>query len=199
METEPKVDLYFQALGQTLPVDHGFALYGAISRRLPFIHEDPDIGLKLIRGRYVGDGMLDISPYSELVLRLPINKVGSYLKLAGKTLEVMGQKMTIGVPKTKALIPAVALYAQLVTTKNGHDQNRFEAEIKSQMEKMNIQGKPTVEKRRTFQVHGKQVVGYSVLVTELTAEESIVLQENGLGGRRKMGCGFFEVWEKEIG
>lgn len=195
MESEPKVDLCFQALGQTLPVDHGFALYGAISRVLPFAHEDPDIGLKLIRGRYVGGGMLDISPYSELVLRLPISKGGSYLKLAGKTLEVMGQKLMIGVPKTKALIPAVALYAQLVTTKNGHDQNRFKAEIKTQMEKMDIEGKLSVEKRRTFQVHGKQVVGYSVLATELTAEESIALQENGLGGRRKMGCGFFEVWE----
>jgi CRISPR-associated protein Cas6 len=195
MESEPKVDLCFQSLGQTLPVDHGFALYGAISRVLPAIHEDVEIGLKLIRGRYIGDGILDISPYSELVLRLPTNKIGQYLKIAGKSLDISSHKLTIGVPKTKALIPAVALFAQLVTTKNGHDQNRFEAEIKTQMEKMNVEGKLTVEKRRTFQVHGKQVVGYSVLATELTAEESITLQENGLGGRRKMGCGFFEVWE----
>jgi len=43
-------------------------------------------------------------------------------------------------------------------------------------------------------VHGKQVVGYPVLVSELTPEESILLQENGLGGRRKMGCGFFEAF-----
>jgi CRISPR-associated protein Cas6 len=129
------------------------------------------------------------------VLKLPINKIGNYLKLAGKTLDVMGQKLTIGVPKTKALIPAVALFAQLVTTKNGHDQSRFEAEIKSQMEKMDVHGNLTVEKRRTFQVHGKQVVGYSILATELTAVESIALQENGLGGRQKMGCGFFEVRE----
>jgi CRISPR/Cas system CSM-associated protein Csm4 (group 5 of RAMP superfamily) len=31
-------------------------------------------------------------------------------------------------------------------------------------------------------------------VSELTAEESIRLQEHGLGGRRKMGCGVFEEW-----
>jgi CRISPR-associated protein Cas6 len=91
-------------------------------------------------------------------------------------------------------MPSVALSSPLVTTKNGTEQARFEAEIKNQMENLGLKGRIAIGKRRTFQVHGKQVVGYSVLVSELTAEESIRLQENGLGGRRKMGCGVFEAW-----
>jgi CRISPR-associated protein Cas6 len=190
---EPKVDLSYPVLGKLLSVDHGYALYGAISGVLPVIHEDQEIGLKLVRGRYIGNGLLDISPASELVLRLPVNKVGQYLGLAGKKLEVLGQSLRVGVPHTKALIPEAALSSPLVTTRNGQDQERFVAEVKSQMARLDLQGRLSIGKRRTFQVHGKQVVGYEVLVSELTAPESIRLQEQGLGGRRKMGCGFFEV------
>lgn len=194
---EPKVDLCFPVLGKLLSVDHGFALYGAISRVLPVIHEDRDVGLKLVRGRYVGNGLLDISPASELVLRLPVSRVGQYLGLAGKKLEVSGHGLRVGVPHTRALIPATALYSPLVTTRNGQVQERFEAEIRSQIAKLALKGQLAIGKRRTFQMHGKQVVGFEVLVSELTAPESILLQEHGLGGRRKMGCGFFEVWKGE--
>lgn len=191
---EPKVDASYSVLGKLLSVDHGYALYGAISRVLPVIHEDREIGMKLVRGRYIGNGLLDISPASELVLRLPINKVRQYLGLAGKKLEVLGHGLRVGAPHTRALIPAAALYSPLVTTRNGQDQERFAAEARSQMARLDLKGQLAIGKRRTFQVHGKQVVGYEVLVSELTAPESILLQEQGLGGRRKMGCGFFEVW-----
>jgi CRISPR-associated protein Cas6 len=192
---EPKVDLCFSVFGKFLPVDHGFALYGSVSRVLPTIHEDREVGLKLVRGRYVGHGLLDISPASELILRLPISMVGQYLALAGANLEVAGHRLRVGVPHTRALIPAAALYSPLVTTKNGQDQQRFEAEARSQMANLAVKGRLTTGKRRTFQVHGKQVVGYEALVTELTAPESILLQEEGLGGRRKLGCGFFDPWK----
>ncbi len=195
MICEPKVDLCFQVSGKTIPVDHGYALYSAISHVLHEIHEDETVGLKTIRGRYIGNGKIDISPASELVLRIPVSRISVYIPLAGKTLDIAGEKARIGVLNTKALIPAAALYSHLVTTKNGSDQSRFEAEISKQMKELDIHGKFLIGKRRTFQVHKKQVVGYSVLVSELTAEESVALQENGLGGRRKMGCGFFEPWK----
>jgi CRISPR-associated protein Cas6 len=45
--------------------------------------------------------------------------------------------------------------------------------------------------RRTLEIAGRTVVGYAVEVSGLTAEESIILQENGIGGRRRFGCGIF--------
>ncbi|HQN19179.1 MAG TPA: type I-MYXAN CRISPR-associated protein Cas6/Cmx6, partial [Syntrophobacteraceae bacterium] len=83
----------------------------------------------------------------------------------------------------------------LVSIRNGNDQARFETEMKNQMAALGVNGRITVGRRRTFEVHSKQVVGYSLMVSELTAGESIALHESGLGGRRKMGCGFFEPWE----
>jgi CRISPR-associated protein Cas6 len=70
--------------------------------------------------------------------------------------------------------------------------------MRHQMNSLGVQGKLSIGKRRTFQIHGKQVVGFSLLVSELTAEESIAIQEQGLGGRRKMGCGFFEPWRQRL-
>ena len=195
MKSEPKVDLTFKIVGKSLPVDHGFALYAGVGRVLPFIHEDCELGVRLIRGRYIGGGVLDVSPHSELVLRVPAGEIARYLPLTGKTLHVLGHDLAVGVPTVMPLVPAAALYAQLVTTKNGHDQERFEAEARKQMAAGGVNGGFSVGKRRTFEIHGKKVVGYSMLVSGLNAGESIALQERGIGGRRKMGCGFFEAWK----
>ncbi len=191
---EIKIDLQFQIFGRNLKVDHGYALFGAISRIIPEFHKADDIGISLIRGKYIGEGLLSISPHSQLIFRLPAGQVESYLNLAGKTLDLDGHQLRIGVPNSRSLVPATALYSHLVTTRNGQDQHRFEREITNQCRSLNCNGKLSVGKRRTFSIHGKQVVGYSVLVSELTTEESITVQEKGLGGRRKMGCGFFTPW-----
>jgi CRISPR-associated protein Cas6 len=194
-ETSPKADLCFRVMGKAIPVDHGFALHSALSAVLPHYHDDPTVGVKLIRGRYIGDGLIDISPSSELVLRLPVRSIPKYLPLSGKRMDIIGQSILVGVPNTRALVPSATLHSHLVTTRNGSDQARFEAEVSRQMEGLKVIGRFSVGERRTFKVHGKQVVGYSLQVSELDAAESIKLQENGLGGRRRMGCGFFEPFE----
>ena len=190
-----KIDLRFHVMGETLDVDHGYFLFCAVSKVLPFFHDANNVGMSTVRGKYIGDGLLRIAPFSSLAFRLPVNEVAAYINLAGRTIEVGGQTLKIGVPSSHSLVPATALYAHLVTTRNGQDSYRFEQEIKRQLNSLGCDGNIVIGKRRTFGVHGRQIVGYSVLVSELQAEESITLQENGLGGRRKMGCGFFLPWK----
>lgn len=185
------IDLSFPVQGKTVPVDHGYALYGALSRICPHLHQSEDAAVHLIRGRYCGEGLLALSSLSRLKLRIPAGKLPLYLALAGKSLDVDGHALRLGVPNPYLLLPKTAVYSHLVTTKNGNDEERFKAEVGKQMISLNVQGKLTIGRRRTFKVHGKQIVGYSMLVSELTAEESLTLQEKGLGGRRKMGCGVF--------
>ena len=52
----------------------------------------------------------------------------------------------------------------------------------------------TVAKRRTLKIKDKEVVGFEVILEGLLADESIAIQEAGLGGRSKMGCGVFVPW-----
>ena len=57
------VDLYFHVQGKEITVDHGYALYGAISRCLEserdrWLHGSEEVGLIPVRGRYLGQGRL---------------------------------------------------------------------------------------------------------------------------------------------
>ena len=53
------------------------------------------------------------------------------------------------------------------------------------------EGNVTVGARKVITVGGQKVVGFSVRVSGLSDEASLALQERGIGGRRKMGCGVF--------
>ena len=46
-------------------------------------------------------------------------------------------------------------------------------------------------KRRVVRVKGVIIVGYALIMAELTAGDSLTLQERGLGGRTQLGCGYF--------
>ena len=187
----PYVDLAFRLKGSTVPVDHGYALYAALSRILPEIHEAKVIGVHPIRGIYSGNGELQLSDFSRLVLRLPDEEIRSYLKLAGKRLEVDERPISVGVPEIRMLLPVASLRARLVTIKGFLNEEEFLEAAKRQLQSFGIACEITLGQRGTFRVKDKQVVGFEIAVVGLTAEDSVKLQENGLGGRRKMGCGVF--------
>ena len=187
----PTVDLAFRLMGSRIPVDHGYALYAAINRVVPELHDAQDIGVHPIRGRFDGNGCLVLSPTSRLIVRAPDDRIREFLKLAGKTLEVDGNRFQVGVPEVRALRPAAALSARLVTIKGFMATEPFIEAAKRQLETMGVTAALQSGERRTFQIKDKQVVGFELLASELDAEDSIKLQEIGIGGRRRMGCGVF--------
>ena len=190
----PYVDLAFRLNESVIFVDHGYALYGALSRIFPEIHEDRDIKVQPIRGIYNGKGELRLSAFSRLVIRLPDSDVKSYLGLTGEVLDVDGHIIRVGVPEVRKLLPVPRLRSRLVTIKGFLEEEEFLEALKRQLEDLNIAGEVLLGKRRTFRVKQKQVVGFEVAVMKLTAEESLKLQERGVGGRQKMGCGVFVPW-----
>ena len=222
----PTLDILFCVTGTEVPADHGYALFSALSRILEteqdrWMHGNPHIGLHTIRGARDPNGRRLIGHKARLGLRLPSDLLPRSLKLAGKNLDLDGCKLRIGVSETRALIPAATLHCRIVTTKNGDDPVRFDAEIARQLATLDIRGRvfrvpwsvqprddrlasaPRASRdpsRRIFRVKNKRIVGYSVLATELTAEESVRLQEHGLGGRRRIGCGVFVPFRfREVG
>jgi CRISPR-associated protein Cas6 len=190
----PYIDLAFRLNGTTIPVDHGYALYAALSRIAPEMHDARGLGVQPIRGVYGGDGKLHLNTSSRLILRLPDEQIRTYLKIAGKKLEVDGQILRVGVPEVRMLRPVASLRARLVTIKGFMEAAAFLEAAKRQLQTLDVAGEAVLGERRTFRVKEKQVVGFELAVTGLTAEESLTLQEHGLGGRRRMGCGVFVQW-----
>ncbi|HHT9135421.1 MAG TPA: type I-MYXAN CRISPR-associated protein Cas6/Cmx6 [Candidatus Avalokitesvara rifleensis] len=187
----PYIDLSFRLSGSTLPVDHGYALYSAVSRQAPEIHSTKGIGVHPVRGLYSGNGKLHLTERSHLTLRLPDNCIRIYLKLAGKTMDVDRHRLRVGVPETQLLRPAATLYARLVTIKGFMEPQTFLQAAQRQLQEMGVTAELRLGERKTFRVKDKQVVGFEMLAISLSAEDSVKLQEIGVGGRRRMGCGVF--------
>src|SRR5262245_45425998 len=195
----PHVDLAFRLMGSKVPVDHGYALYSAISRIVPEIHEAARIGIHPIRGMYSGNGELLLRDSSRLAVRMESEQLGRFLKLAGKKLEIGTYSFRIGVPEVRLLRPRAALYSRFVTIKGFMDTATFIESAKRQLVKIGVKAELQIGERRTFRVKDKQVLGFEVAAIGLDAEDSIRLQESGLGGRRHMGCGVFVSNRASIG
>jgi CRISPR-associated protein Cas6 len=205
----PAVDLAFSVRGNTVPSDHGYSLYAALSRELPAIHGAKWLGIHPLSGTPVDDVTLRLRDKGQLQLRLPVERIADVLPLAGKALAVAGQRVVLGTPHVFALEPAASLDARLVIiklTEPPHRHNelldresldtgaflqRYLEELKRQLTTLEIAATPELCGRGRITVSGKCLVGYSVRVSGRSAAQSLRLQEAGLGGKRRMGCGMF--------
>ncbi|WP_320688532.1 type I-MYXAN CRISPR-associated protein Cas6/Cmx6 [Gemmata algarum] len=199
----PVVDLVFPVRGGSVPTDHAYPLYGALSGAVPAFH-DAQQSLRFAPLTGVRDeaGRLRLAPWSRLRVRLPAEAIPNVLPLAGRALDIAGARVALGAPSVEALVPAPALESWLVTFKHGEEPAAFLAATRARLTELGVAGEPAVRafesgpragevRRRVVRVSGAAIVGYALLVSGLTAEESIRLQECGLGGRTKIGCGFF--------
>ena len=195
------VELHFPFTGATLPSDQGYALYGAISRLIPEAHEADWLSLETIPGTARGDGMTQLDQEARLKIRLPQDRVPLLLKLSGKRLDLNGHTIRLGAPQIFLLKPWPQLYARIVTIKGFTEPEPFLDAVCRKLDEMGVTGEPTVGPRRVVKVGNHTIVGFALAVHDLTDEGSLILQERGIGGRRRMGCGIFSpiVVDRVIG
>ena len=160
----PYVDLAFRIVGKTIPVDHGYALYSAISRIMPEIHASKETGIHPIRGTYSGNGIFLLTSSSRLTLRVPDTQIAACLKLAGKRLDVERSTLRVGVPEVRLLRPAPKLCARLVTFKNSLEEVRFLEVARERLDELQVTGELELGQRRTLRVKDKQVVGFELRI-----------------------------------
>lgn len=194
----PSLDLVFSVSGKTLPADHNYGLYAALSKFCPAIHQDAKLAVQTIAGIPNRQGQIALAPWSKLRLRMLSDSLPKICVLAGKQLTVGSHIIQLGNPQIQLLQPADTLWARLVTIKGYQEPEEFLGALDRQMAALGIhalagilsneEGQP---KRLTLRIKRYTVVGFSVVVTELSPEDSIRLQIEGLGGKRHMGCGVF--------
>lgn len=106
-------------------------------------------------------------------------------------LELAGRKLVLGAPTLRALEPVSSLSARVVTFKHSLDEATFRAAALRFLAELGCQARLEVGRRRVVSIAGKKVVGFALDLKGLSGEHSLLLQEQGLGGRRHMGCGLF--------
>jgi CRISPR-associated protein Cas6 len=191
-DTMPFIDFAFPLRGDAIPIDHGYALFSALNRIVPELHANPALAVHPVRGISRGDGCFALAKNSFVTLRLNADDIKMILPLAGKTLDIQGHQMIMGVPRIYTLVPAVNLHCRVVTIKGFLQESDFAEALHRQLENLEISPREThIGPRRSLTVQKTRVLGYAVRLDGLTAEESLRIQEAGLGGRRRFGCGVF--------
>jgi CRISPR-associated protein Cas6 len=198
-----KVDLIFPIVSShAISADHGYLLYSAVSKILPETHQVVNgFGIHPIGGRQLGGRTMQLTEHSRLAIRTDVEQIAIFLPLAGKSLRLLDRNLRIGVPQVRPLVPAAALRSRLVTIKLAEAasepkeaaEEAFRAALYRKIEELGIspESQLFLGKRRTLKIKDKEIVGYEAMIERLSAAESLLLQEQGLGGRRHMGCGLF--------
>jgi len=195
------VELSFPVFGQAIPKDHAYTLYSAISKILDN-HLPQGIAISPIRDRSLWPGRTESARERCLRIRTPVESIGQLLPLAGKFLGIEGAEIGLGTPRIHALQPCTTLKAHVVTIKGFIEPQAFLDAVGRQLKSLEISGEasiPIIEtgarkgepRRRILRIKNKIIIGYCVVVANLSDADSYRLLAVGLGGRRHMGCGIF--------
>jgi CRISPR-associated protein Cas6 len=194
------VELSFRIIGETLPADHGYGLYSAITHICPAIHAQKWIGISTVSGEPDRQGKIHLFQGSQLRIRLPYeaDKIAHILPLAGQQLKIGNHVIELQIPQIFPLKPYDRLRSRLVTIKKFQEPEPFIEAVNRQMAAMNVRGNVSIPldlsgqpSRKAIKIKKYSIVGFSLSIDDLSDEDSIKLQSYGLGGKRRMGCGIF--------
>jgi CRISPR-associated protein Cas6 len=197
------LDLSFRVTCRSLPVDHAHLLSEAVQAALSWFADESAAGVHLIHGAESGNGwmrpgnpgdLLHLSRRTRFTLRLPKERVAAARALSGQSLNIGDNELRLGAATERPLSPLTTLFARHVIGHNAGeaDDQAFLATAAERLQALGI----SVRKMMSGRLHtiatprGKLVVR-SLMVAGMEVEDSVRLQQQGLGEGRKLGCGLF--------
>jgi CRISPR-associated protein Cas6 len=196
------VDLAFKVSCPTLPLDHAYALSTQLLLRLPWLADEQHAGIHLIHGAASGNGwyrpedtaneLLHLSRRTRLRLRVPSHRLESAQQLIGQTLDVAGHALTLGEASVCKLSSLSTLFSRYVIDAGSADENEFLEQAAAGLQQIGIPCRKMLSgMSHTMQFPDGPVHTRSLMVAELEPEQSVRLQQLGLGAGRMIGCGLF--------
>lgn len=195
------VDIVYQIDCRTLPVDHAWALSQAVRMVLPWLEEEPSAGVHPIHVAESGNGwmrpenaddLLYLSRRTKLVLRVPRKRIDAAQTLVGRQLDVAGHALRVEKASLRPLSPITTIFSRYVVSAEGLDETAFLKTALREMETFGVRPKKMMCGIEKYIATPDQPVHTrSLMLTELKQQESVTLQQCGLGPMRHLGCGLF--------
>lgn len=195
------VDLVFGISCRCLPVDHAYSLSRAIHGALPWFADEPGAGLHTIHVAESGNGwirpegpeaVLHPSRRTKLTLRLPKHRIADAESLAGQQLDVDGYSITVNKSTIRLLSTITTIFSRYIVSAETESEMQFMEHIIEQLQVLNIRPKKMLcGIERLIHTPDGDIKTRSLMLADLKFEESIALQQHGLGEHRRMGCGLF--------
>ena len=183
-------------------MEHAYPLYEALSMALSWLDEDEIAGIHPIYGAESGNGwqrpddsntaLMYLSRRQKMTLRMPKQRLADIEELVGKTLNIAGHDLMVGKMTTRLLSDLPTVFSRRIIVDNGMDENQFLELMAEQIKSLNIGiRKMLAGRERQISTPDGILTTRSLMLADLEKEESIRLQETGLGLHRKLGCGLF--------
>jgi len=196
------VDLAYKIGCPTIPLDHAHSLSSALLEALPWLAEEESAGIHLIHGAASGNGwmrpedteneLLHLSKRTRMRLRIPSRRLQEAQALSGQTLDIEGHPLEVGRSDVFLLSSLPTLFSRYVITREGLDESEFLEEVARQLQALDIPCRKMLGGiTHTLNFSDGQVFTRSLMVADLEPEQSVRLQQFGLGEGRTRGCGLF--------
>lgn len=196
------VDLVFSIQCKCLPVDNVYALSEAVQKVLPWLHDESTAGMHSIHGAASGNGwirpedpdaLLHLSRRTKFELRVPEHRVEDARALEGKTLNVAGYSVDVKAATVRPLSKITILFSRyLATDENTENEEQIIEWVAQQLKLLGVTPRKMLCGTEHFiQAPEGPIRTRSLMLADLEIEESLIIQRNGLGPHRDLGCGLF--------
>ena len=198
---EDVLDIVFKIDCKQLPNDHAWPLSQTLQAALPWLSDAPGAGIHLIHGagsqngwmRPEGpDDLIHLSKRARMTLRMPAERVDDVLSLQGRVLEFDAYRIGLGKASVKPLSTYEVQFSRNVVCDSDMEEERFLEMAVEEIRKLEIKPRKLMSGMvQELRSPAGPVFTRSLMIADLEPQEAVVLQENGLGPDRLLGCGLF--------
>ncbi len=195
-------DLSFALKGKQIPVDHAFALRQALVEQLPWLTQEPLAAIHSIhvassqhgweRPDHSPGHLIHLSRRTRMTLRLPRERLEDARQLCGRCLRIGDQTLEIGETKEKPLSRHSTLFTRYLVSTDKEEEGAFLQRTADTLDQMGIHIRKALC-GKSLPLHTPEgiVTTRSLMLAELSQEESLRLQQQGVGDHKLLGCGIF--------
>ena len=192
-------ELSFSVDCKELPYDHAYELSSAILNLVPEIENDKRNAIQTLHGPMSGNGWvrpdsenIPLSKRAKLIMRINKNQLNDIKGIEGKEIMLFGNALKIGPSKVKNFLVVKDLFCRFVMSDDKTSEDDFLNKIQNELKGLNINiRKALCGKSMVISFGKKTLYTRSLMIADLSKEESLKLQEEGVGDKKLYGCGIF--------
>lgn len=193
-------DLLFKLRGKSLDIDHAHALSEALQQ-----HVNADVCARIgVHGIHLADSgngwnrpeesdaALPLSRRARLAIRVRQDDSDAVTRISNRTLHIGKQGVDIGVSSIRKLSSMSTMYARAICCDRDQSEDDFLQQVAEQLVAMGINvSKMICGRSGAIRGNDEMIFTRALLVADLKPEESVRLQQQGIGEGRLLGCGLF--------
>ncbi len=198
---EDVIDVVFKIKCKTIPVHHGQSLAQEIIKYLPWMAEEQGAAIHQVHVAESANGwirptgeddIMNVSCRTKLTLRIPSARFDDLSQLVGKQLSVNGNSLEVGQYSKKVLSKMTTIFARYIDTNGEQDEGVFLQNMQKELLAKGIRIKKMMSGLIVkHQFSDGEHLTRKLMLSDLDVEESVLLQEQGIGSYLNYGFGIF--------